>query len=235
MSKPRRARTDAAKADRRGAIVDAALAQLARTPFAEVTIASVADEVGVAKGTVFLYFGTKEALFLAAIDREMGSWFDDMDARLDKASRASPPGIDGVVAALGRSLRDRATLVKLLSLLHVVLEQNIDGATAKAFKQGLLARLTKTATRVEKALPFLREGDGIALLFQLYALILGLQQLADPAPVVAEVLRDPELRAFRVELQESLDRSARLLLMGWAAAAQEKSRDKKPKRAKREK
>jgi hypothetical protein len=45
---------------------------------------------------------------------------------------------------------------------------------------------------------------------------------------MVEVLRDPALGAFRVDLQEALDRSARLLLAGWASTAKARARAEKP-------
>ncbi|HYJ61483.1 MAG TPA: helix-turn-helix domain-containing protein, partial [Actinomycetota bacterium] len=61
-AKPRRA--DAA--ERRATIADVAMRHFAEHGYRGTRIEDIAREVGVAKGTVFLDFGSKEGLFLAA-------------------------------------------------------------------------------------------------------------------------------------------------------------------------
>ena len=57
------------RAARRGQIVAAALACFARTGYHATTMADVAAQAGVSKGTPYLYFDSKEALFIALHQR----------------------------------------------------------------------------------------------------------------------------------------------------------------------
>ncbi len=50
-------------------LLDAADALLARNGYADMTIAAVAAETGVGKGSVYLHFASKQALAIACIDR----------------------------------------------------------------------------------------------------------------------------------------------------------------------
>ena len=64
---------------RRELIVDAAMRHFAEHGYRGTRVEDVAAEVGVAKGTVFLHFGNKEGLFLAAFERAVGqipAWLD---------------------------------------------------------------------------------------------------------------------------------------------------------------
>jgi AcrR family transcriptional regulator len=66
-------------ADRRDRIVDVAMQHFAANGFRGAHIEDIAQEVGVAKGTVFLDFGSKEGLFLAAYQRAvrmLPAWLD---------------------------------------------------------------------------------------------------------------------------------------------------------------
>jgi AcrR family transcriptional regulator len=56
---------------RRGEILAAATDEFARRGYPGTDLQVVADRLGVGKGTVYRYFRTKEALFLAAVDRGM--------------------------------------------------------------------------------------------------------------------------------------------------------------------
>ena len=59
----RRARNDEARGSRVQAILDAALDEFSEKGFAAARLDDVAARAGVAKGTIYLYFASKEALF----------------------------------------------------------------------------------------------------------------------------------------------------------------------------
>ncbi len=64
---------------RRDLIVEVAMRHFAEHGYRGARVEDVASEVGVAKGTVFLHFGSKEGLFLAAFERavrELPAWLD---------------------------------------------------------------------------------------------------------------------------------------------------------------
>lgn len=64
---------DSAKAAR---ILDAARALALEHGIRKVTIAEIAAAAGVGKGTVYLYWSTKEALFMGLLAREVLAWID---------------------------------------------------------------------------------------------------------------------------------------------------------------
>jgi AcrR family transcriptional regulator len=64
---------------RRDRILEAAMRQFADRGYRGTRVEDVASEVGIAKGTVFLDFGSKEALFLEAFKRAVSllpAWLD---------------------------------------------------------------------------------------------------------------------------------------------------------------
>ncbi len=67
-------------------IIAAALANFQRKGFAATRIDDVAREAGVTKGTVYLYFPSKEALFMAAIRDTVSSSID----HIEEAARQCP-------------------------------------------------------------------------------------------------------------------------------------------------
>jgi len=66
-----RPRTAGLAAKRREEILATATHLFARDGFHEADMQQLADELGLAKGTLYRYFSTKRALFLAAVDRVM--------------------------------------------------------------------------------------------------------------------------------------------------------------------
>jgi AcrR family transcriptional regulator len=68
--------------NKRDLIVAVAMRHFAEHGYRGTRVEDVAAEVGVAKGTVFLHFGSKEGLFLAAFERavrELPAWLDVPD------------------------------------------------------------------------------------------------------------------------------------------------------------
>jgi AcrR family transcriptional regulator len=64
---------------KRDHILDVAMRHFADHGYRGARVEDIAAEVGVAKGTVFLHFGNKEGLFLAAYERAVGmlpAWLD---------------------------------------------------------------------------------------------------------------------------------------------------------------
>jgi AcrR family transcriptional regulator len=69
-------------ARRKAEILDAAAAAFAELGFAGTQVQTIADRLGVGNGTVYRYFPTKEALFLAAVERGLKELSAEMDAVL---------------------------------------------------------------------------------------------------------------------------------------------------------
>jgi AcrR family transcriptional regulator len=219
--------TDSARAERRAILLDATEALLAERPFATLPMADVAAAGGVAKGTVFLYFPTKEALGLALVERHLGEWFGEVDAALERIALRPLGASEGAPARRARRIADalagaavaRPRLVELLAILGSTLEANVDEETARAFKTWLASRLAVTGAWLERALPPLRDGQGARALLVVNALVVGLHQMASPAPVVDAVLRDPALAPLRVNLATELADAIALHLIGLASRA----------------
>ncbi|MGH9369068.1 MAG: TetR/AcrR family transcriptional regulator [Thermoanaerobaculia bacterium] len=68
-------------------IVQAAMRQFARSGYQAARVEDIASDLGIAKGSVFQHFGSKEALFLAAYKEAVGSFSAYLDAPGDVLSR----------------------------------------------------------------------------------------------------------------------------------------------------
>ena len=169
-----RARSDQAKADRRLHILGCAAAVCAASGYDELTVADVAERAGVAKGTVFRYFPTKEDLGRALAGQHLARWADDLDRRL--ARLPGPPAPDAAARLLVESLAGRRDLLAL---------------AAGGLVPADVLDETPAARALERALPYLGEGGGRLMR----------TALASAAGLRA-TLRDDAL--FRVELHHTL-------------------------------
>lgn len=214
----RRAVTEDQKLLRRQAILDGALQLLAETPFEELTVAVLADRLKLAKGTLYLYFPTKESLFLALEQLQLQLWFADLRAALTtrkgQATKLTKP--EQLADKIAASLQRHPLLPPLLTVLHNVLERNITHDEALAFKYFLREEVGLTAAVIQSALPLLPPGHGVKLILQLHALTIGTWQMTDNAAVVRDILADPksELAVFDLKFQPLLRDTLRNLVRG---------------------
>ena len=93
---------ETARAARREQIIAAGLACFARSGYHATTMADVAAQAGVSKGTPYLYFDSKQALFLALHEQwDCGASqrIDAVVGALPEAARQSPRAVLRAVAA----------------------------------------------------------------------------------------------------------------------------------------
>ena len=212
-----RAVSEDQKTERRNAILQTALAGFADTAYDELTMDHIAADAGLAKGTLYLYFRSKEEVFLALCERELSQWFDDLDTALQ--TRRAEMSVNSLVALFANSFAGRPQLLRLLAILHTGLEHNVRYAAALSFKTLLKTRTATTGALLEGYLRFLVPGQGAALLMKIYALVIGFEHLSEPSGVVREVLSQPDMELFRVNLQPALLDTLKILLMGLAYEA----------------
>jgi AcrR family transcriptional regulator len=213
-----RARKAEDKQERRQAILRAALEIWGEgTTFATFNIAEVAERAGLAKGTIYLYFTTKESLLLSLLAEQLWSWFDEVDARLDSGGGIWTPHRFAHLWATTMESRD--ALMRLLCLLETILEHNIPYEEALAFKLTLRDRTVATGERLERRLSFLRPGTGSRVMVQIRALLLGFQQMSNPSPVIQRVLDQPGMGVFRVDFSRDFTAAVVTLLQGVERAA----------------
>lgn len=79
---PAESRREARKEQRRLEIIDAALKVFARDGFALSKMDTVADEAGISKGTLYLYFDSKDALFEGMVREKMLPLLDKLQSEI---------------------------------------------------------------------------------------------------------------------------------------------------------
>src|SRR5262249_7228411 len=80
--KPGRPRDPDLETRRKAEILDAAAKAFVEFGFAGTQVQVIADRIGIGNGTIYRYFPTKEALFLAAVERGLAELTAEMDSIL---------------------------------------------------------------------------------------------------------------------------------------------------------
>jgi AcrR family transcriptional regulator len=209
------------KQERHDAILDAAERLLLRSPDRVANVADVAAAAGLAKGTVYLYFPGKEELLLALHERNVAAFFT---ALIERAEGASVPGIEELLALMHRHMLERPLFLLLASRCYGLMAQCIPIGAATAYRQRMAERLARAGAGLERHFPQLAPGDGVLLLRDSYALILGLWQLSVASADGHDMCPASDAASpLAFSFPEHLDRALRALWRGMLETSGERA------------
>ena len=205
------------KAARRAAILEAANRLFLAGKGGLPTAAEIAAATGLAKGTVYLYFRTKEEIFAALLLEGWGVVMQESQRLFASTRGTRQIKVQTFLSSLVRHLEDHPALLRLDALGYSVLELNMLHDALAAYKAEYLARLQTTGKAIDAALK-LPAGRGLQLLMRTYALTSGLWQsyqhaeerLQAGVPVLPSFTSKP----FGEELHEALTEYWRGALAG---------------------
>jgi TetR/AcrR family transcriptional regulator, fatty acid metabolism regulator protein len=105
-------RSDKKSIDKRAIILDAALRTFVKRGYPETKVAEIASEAGVAEGTIYNYFHSKEELLLALFDEKWGMIIDEIRKKIQRLDDPNKKlkAIFAVVVTMFRKNRQLAEL-----------------------------------------------------------------------------------------------------------------------------
>ena len=176
-------------------------------------VADIAQDTGLAKGTVYRYFQSKEQIFLALLAEDFAGLFSALESIIAQLpqplSEAAEPFAQRYLALLQQS----PTLLPLLALLNAVLEQNLQQQQLLAFKQQLASALDTLGAKLAASFSELSPASASQLLLHSYALTLGLYQCTHLPAAVQTLVQQAGMiqlqRDFAAELTAALKASWR--------------------------
>jgi len=191
-----------AKLERRGQILDAAEELVKRHGHSAISVAEVARCAGVAKGTVYLYFQTKEEVYLGLHQR----WIDRKLDAFSELIQDTRKKVDGAIigAAMAEVMLSEPYGLVTASTCHSLMETHIALDAAFEFKLKLAQRLQSLGHLIEQRFPHLAPGTGPRLLIQAYAMTLGLWQMMDTSSRWRKLEKEKGLEVFNTDFSEEL-------------------------------
>lgn len=189
---------------------------LDRLPPADVSLRELSRQVGLSKSNVVRYFPTREAVFLAVLTDDWRSWLTDVESHMPRPDARRRPHTrhEQVAGVLAQTLSEHPRLCDLLAACQTVLEHNVPLDTAREFKQAALVHLNRLAALVRSCVPELGDGDSVEFAGIVWAFTAGAWPIANPPPVIAAVLAEPQLAAMCIEFAPAMTRTLTLVLDG---------------------
>ncbi|MFO7603470.1 MAG: TetR/AcrR family transcriptional regulator [Gammaproteobacteria bacterium] len=155
------------KEDRPAEILDAALALFTEKGFAASRIDDVAARAGVAKGTVYVYFDSKDALFKAMVKRKLGPQLERAEHLVNTHQGSAAALLEKLARQWWHALQhtDLSGLPKLIvaeagnfpELASFFVEnvvQRVRGLVARIIQQGMASGEFRQTSAVEAARVF---------------------------------------------------------------------------------
>jgi len=175
----------------------------------------VAEQSGVTKGTLYLYFNTKEELFVELYSLLLEALARDLRGELEKINETDD--LEEIAETASQLFSRHIHYVRLSSILHGVLENNLSFDSAKVFKLKLAAEMKTCAELLANKLSFIDHANAMRFLNRTHDILVGIYQSAYPTATVAEVIALPELAMFRTDFREELRHGVLMMLYGFKA------------------
>lgn len=179
-------------------------------------VADIASAAGLAKGTVYLYFGTKEEIFIALLEEHVQALYGALFDLLPKLPLQADAAAQAWATAYCALIRQDPALLQLAALVNTVLEKNLPVEPMRRFKAILAEGLNQAGAMLAHRLPPAPENGGAALLLQTWGLTIGLWQALDhPRALAALIAQEPALRILALDFHRELEQAVERL---WRAA-----------------
>ncbi len=196
-----RARSEEQRAARRESILLTARSMLAEGRVADLSLNELARRVGLAKSNVLRYFQSREAVLLELYDREQDEWLDELAVRLVAGSSPSEDSVEFIARVIADSVSDRPVLCELTASAPGVLEYNVSGEVAGAYKRSAMANIDRLSAMVGEAAGLSRDASfGFSAAITIF--IGGVWVSSRPSPgMVAAYAADPSLARMSFDLR----------------------------------
>ena len=205
------------KEERRQVILDAVEKLYVEHPDRMPSVSEVAEAAGLAKGTVYLYFPSKEEMLLALHERHVAHFFA---ALMRKLAEPGPLDFDAIFPVTREHLIRQPGYLPLTSRCFGMMDREIPIEAALEFKARVGQFLTRAGAALERHFPGLGPGGGIVILLHSYGLIVGLWQLLHPNQRFGKAMERPQLRMLNRDYEREIENALRALWAGTISAAQ---------------
>ena len=135
-----RARSESAKLEREDSILTATEMLLRQSGYDSMTMQAVATAAGLAKGTLYLYFASRESLVIAVYGRLFDRWIDRFAVHKPELN-----GFDVFCRDFARHYSDDALFLQLSGFINSLAEPQLDREAFINGKRAMARRIKRLA------------------------------------------------------------------------------------------
>jgi AcrR family transcriptional regulator len=200
----KRAMTESAKAEKAKLILDTAYELYKKSTFDEIKMSDIAKAANVSKGTLFIYYSTKEILFMEMLFLEYEKRYLNLENLILSLETMTYEEFKTLFLSEMESILDQdSVLIRLSAIKNTILEKNIDYDTAIKASMGLYASLEKIVRLLTERVKYLTVESSFDLLLAQNAIIVGYVNMASIPEVLRNVIEDNDLKGFRLDFKKN--------------------------------
>lgn len=197
-----RARSPEQKEQRLDEIKGAVRRQFAERPYHEITLTTIAEELGWSRANLYKYVTTKEEVFLLITADECDAYFAALLAALPEGTELSPADAADAWAGVADAHQE---YFRLGDLLTTIVETNVTVERLMGFKRGYYDHVAEMREHLPQVIGVSPEHVE-PLLLAVYYHATGLVSSCWSNPLIAEALRRLEIERpemdFRAEMRD---------------------------------
>lgn len=183
------------------------------------SVAAIAQAAGVAKGSVYLSYGSKEEIFVSLLEDNFSALFSLVVPGVHLLSASREEAAGQFSALYADAVVRTPELLPLAGMTNAVLEKNLPLPAMLAFKERLAGGLEMAADALARSALALERQTGIDLLLRTWSMTLGLwQSLNFPGELRPHLQRAP-LDVFARDFHGELAQAVRAIWVGTLAAS----------------
>jgi TetR/AcrR family transcriptional regulator len=176
------------------------------------SVSLIAQKTGLSKGTVYLYFKTKDEIFLQLFMYQLREWHVSVASKLQ--SRKGKISVAEFAKILTDYVVKNPLLLKMGSIVRGVLEENTDERVIIDNRMQI-ARLLESCGQIScQIFPGLTVDQAAKIHLRIYALIFGLWQITSNPPHIRQALKKADIKTFEPDFPESAVESVATFLKG---------------------
>ena len=195
-----RARSAEQKEQRLTQIKDVARRQFSERPYHEITLTTIAEELGWSRANLYKYVTTKEEIFLLLAADACDAYYDALLAALPEGCGLAPPVIAEVWAGIANAHQD---YFRLGDLLPAVIETNVTIDRLVEFKRNYYRNVGRLGERLPQIIPISQEHVS-ELLLAIYFHAVGLVGYCMSNPLVQQALDILEVKGYDRDFRDSM-------------------------------
>ena len=197
-----RARRPEQKEQRLDEIKGTVRRQFAKRPYHEITLTTIAVELGWSRANLYKYVTTKEEIFLLLTADECDAYFEALLAALPEGREFAPAE---AADAWANVAAEHQEYFRLGDLLTTIVETNVTVERLMDFKRGYYAHVAEMREHLPQVIGIAPEHVE-TLLLAVYYHAMGLVSSCWSNPLIAEALRRLEIERpetdFRAEMRD---------------------------------
>jgi AcrR family transcriptional regulator len=204
-----RARGEHARDEKREFILKHARKLLDESQHDLPSVSRIMSSAKISKGTFYLYFNTKEEVYLELLKRGYRLWMESISESLNQEGIS----VEQLVKNYANFCAQNTEVLFLSSLSTSILEKNISEPVAFEFKKWVQAEVILAGRKISHKLK-IAESEARRLYIFSYSLSVGIWNHCHPPEIIKRVYRKRELAGMRMDFESNLAAALQALWIG---------------------